>query len=176
MRDRLHLAWHLAVFGTRPDRARRQVPLPTLIAIAGLQSGCAQLQERSELPVESALQVQELTELDDTSTHRSRTTRTSQDFICFAKAPSIRDATAECEASPDVPWTCRPTYGTTIRPGCTWSRNSSRPPIAVCGFVCWSMTWMPVESWPRRSRCAPEHLGAPVQSVRIPARNDGVHR
>jgi len=53
-----------AIFTHASRFKRMQVALLATIAIAALQSGCAQLQARPELPVESALQIQELTELD----------------------------------------------------------------------------------------------------------------
>jgi cardiolipin synthase C len=43
---------------------RRRSALLSLIAIAPLHSGCAQLQARPELPIESALSIQDLTYLD----------------------------------------------------------------------------------------------------------------
>jgi len=61
--------------GSRVER--RQVALLTIIVIAGLQSACAQLQTRPELPIESVLPMHEPTELDrlfapHESTHPSK--------------------------------------------------------------------------------------------------------
>lgn len=58
-----YLVTAVPIRGSRVVR-RREVALLTIIVFAGLQSACAQLQTRPELPVESVLPMHEPTELD----------------------------------------------------------------------------------------------------------------